>query len=159
MYQEDGRSGNGRAAQPSFAPDQLTSWLVARVAEARGLDPKSIDVHAGFSHVGVDSLGAARIVAELGERLGRRLSPTLVWEYPSFHALAAHLAGVDAAPAAADGVSEAGEPGEPIAIVGMACRLPQAQDPAAFWGLLRAGRDAIGAVPAERGWEEALVAL
>ncbi|MFI2334000.1 SDR family NAD(P)-dependent oxidoreductase [Nocardia rhamnosiphila] len=37
-----------------------------------------------------------------------------------------------------------------IAIVGMACRMPGAADLAAFWRLLREGRDAIGAAPADR---------
>ena len=34
-----------------------------------------------------------------------------------------------------------------VAIVGLACRVPGAADPGAFWRLLRAGRDAVGAVP------------
>ncbi|MGA2165907.1 MAG: beta-ketoacyl synthase N-terminal-like domain-containing protein, partial [Solirubrobacteraceae bacterium] len=37
-----------------------------------------------------------------------------------------------------------------IAIVGMACRLPGASDPQAFWRLLRDERDAITPMPAER---------
>ncbi|MCE6998174.1 SDR family NAD(P)-dependent oxidoreductase [Saccharothrix sp. S26] len=37
-----------------------------------------------------------------------------------------------------------------IAIVGMSCRLPQAPDPAAFWRLLRDGRDAITTPPPGR---------
>jgi acyl transferase domain-containing protein/NAD(P)-dependent dehydrogenase (short-subunit alcohol dehydrogenase family) len=42
---------------------------------------------------------------------------------------------------------------EPSAIIGMACRLPGgANDPAAFWDLLRRGGDACGPVPPER-WE------
>ncbi|WP_281291709.1 type I polyketide synthase [Saccharothrix saharensis] len=40
-----------------------------------------------------------------------------------------------------------------IAIVGMSCRLPQAPDPAAFWRLLRDGRDAITAPPPGRAGE------
>ncbi|MFF9264228.1 SDR family NAD(P)-dependent oxidoreductase [Streptomyces longwoodensis] len=32
----------------------------------------------------------------------------------------------------------------PVAVVGLACRLPGAADPAAFWALLREGRDALG---------------
>ena len=40
---------------------------------------------------------------------------------------------------------------EPIAIVGMSCRLPGgANDPEAFWQLLTEGRDAVGEVPADR---------
>ncbi|HEY7509790.1 MAG TPA: type I polyketide synthase, partial [Vicinamibacteria bacterium] len=42
---------------------------------------------------------------------------------------------------------------EPIAVVGMACRFPGgALSPEAFWGLLRAGVDAITEVPRER-WD------
>ncbi|MEW2170108.1 type I polyketide synthase, partial [Streptomyces sp. NPDC007027] len=39
---------------------------------------------------------------------------------------------------------------EAIAIVGMSCRLPHAENPAQLWQLLRDGRDAIGAPPATR---------
>nr|WP_239470693.1 type I polyketide synthase [Archangium violaceum] len=42
---------------------------------------------------------------------------------------------------------------EPIAIIGMACRFPGGgNDPAAFWELLREGRDAISEVPPDR-WD------
>ncbi|WP_051385696.1 type I polyketide synthase [Actinokineospora inagensis] len=44
----------------------------------------------------------------------------------------------------------------PVAVVGMACRLPGAPDVAAFWQLLRAGRDAIGEAPAGRWTDPAL---
>ena len=51
---------------------------------------------------------------------------------------------VDAADAAAH---------EPIAIVGMACRVPGgAEDPDAFWQLLAEGRDVVGEVPPDR-WD------
>ncbi|MBX3016062.1 MAG: amino acid adenylation domain-containing protein [Caldilineaceae bacterium] len=43
---------------------------------------------------------------------------------------------------------------EPIAIVGMGCRFPQAPNPAAFWELLRNGVDAIGEIPPDR-WDVA----
>src|SRR5262245_16352711 len=40
---------------------------------------------------------------------------------------------------------------EPIAIIGMACRFPGgANDPMAFWQLLRDGRDAITEIPSDR---------
>ncbi|MFD6434636.1 beta-ketoacyl synthase N-terminal-like domain-containing protein [Streptomyces venezuelae] len=39
---------------------------------------------------------------------------------------------------------------EPIAVVGMACRLPGAPDPAAFWRLLSEGRSAVRDTPPER---------
>jgi acyl transferase domain-containing protein len=45
---------------------------------------------------------------------------------------------------------------QPIAIVGMACRFPEADSPERFWELLRDGRDAITEIPASRWDIEAL---
>ena len=39
---------------------------------------------------------------------------------------------------------------QPVAVVGMACRLPGAADPEAFWRMLRDGRDAVRDVPPGR---------
>jgi acyl transferase domain-containing protein len=44
--------------------------------------------------------------------------------------------------------------GEPIAIIGMSCRLPRADDPDSFWRLLRDGVDAVTEVPEGR-WQPA----
>ncbi|HAV77682.1 MAG TPA: beta-ketoacyl synthase, partial [Anaerolineae bacterium] len=41
---------------------------------------------------------------------------------------------------------------EPIAIIGLSCRFPQAPNPQAFWELLRNGVDAITEVPSDR-WD------
>src|SRR5262249_20227683 len=40
--------------------------------------------------------------------------------------------------------------GEPIAVVGMSCRLPRAADPGRFWQVLRGGVDAVTEVPEGR---------
>jgi acyl transferase domain-containing protein len=41
---------------------------------------------------------------------------------------------------------------EPIAIIGMSCRFPGADNPEAFWQLLRDGVDAITEIPSNR-WD------
>lgn len=41
---------------------------------------------------------------------------------------------------------------EPIAVIGIGCRFPQAPNPEAFWRLLRGGKEAIAPIPQDR-WE------
>jgi phthiocerol/phenolphthiocerol synthesis type-I polyketide synthase C len=48
--------------------------------------------------------------------------------------------------------SNAGGRTFPIALVGLACRLPGADDVAEFWSLLKAGRDAVTEIPDDR-WD------
>ncbi|HLL34097.1 MAG TPA: polyketide synthase, partial [Streptomyces sp.] len=47
-----------------------------------------------------------------------------------------------------------GSASEPIAVVGLSCRLPGADGPEAFWDLLRTGSNAITPVPEDR-WRSA----
>ncbi|HWN34848.1 MAG TPA: type I polyketide synthase, partial [Pseudonocardia sp.] len=50
--------------------------------------------------------------------------------------------------------AERGRRGEPLAVVGMACRFPGGIDtPDALWEALRDGRDLVGPFPTDRGWD------
>jgi acyl transferase domain-containing protein/acyl carrier protein len=133
--------------------DLLTSRLAARLR----LDPAELDRRERFSRYGLDSAGATALIAELSSTLGRDLSPTLIWAYPSVDELARHLSGagggeVVAAAIPVPQVSPRSSDAEPIAIVGVACRFPGAPDWRAFWQLLRDGVDATGTVPPDR-WD------
>ena len=132
--------------------DVIQAWLVAKLAERLGLESHEIDVGEPLASYGLGSTEAVSLAGELADWLGRRLSPALVYEYPTIEALARHLAGSPDAPEAASGTDRdrRGANNEPIAIVGVGCRFPGANDPAAFWQLLRDGVDAIREVPADR---------
>jgi acyl transferase domain-containing protein/NADPH:quinone reductase-like Zn-dependent oxidoreductase/NAD(P)-dependent dehydrogenase (short-subunit alcohol dehydrogenase family)/acyl carrier protein len=136
---------------------ELRAWLVSAIAERLALDPAAIDAGAPFSSYGLDSLRASALIGDLGRLLERPLSPVLVWEYPSIESLAAHLTDPQAARTSRpDAVRPATANDEPIAVVGLGCRLPGAPNVGAFWTLLREGRDAIRDVPDGR-WDAALV--
>ncbi|MDI1443198.1 type I polyketide synthase [Polyangium sp. 6x1] len=144
--------------------ESLSAWLISRLAELRGIDPRTIDPRERFHRYGLDSLGATKLIADLGKHLGRSLSPTLVWEHATPASLAKFLSSSAGLSAGAGGLpgpalmppsSRATPVGnEPIAIVGMACRFPKAPDLDAFWRLLRDGIDAITEVPRDR-WDAA----
>ena len=80
------RSPEGRPTAP-----EIERWLVRRLQVLRGLSPDGIDPRWSFERNGVDSLSGVTLSVELGEWLGRRLEPTLVWDYPSIRALATAL--------------------------------------------------------------------
>ncbi|WUH89343.1 SDR family NAD(P)-dependent oxidoreductase [Streptomyces sp. NBC_00433] len=112
-----------------------------------------------FNDLGLDSQGAVELRDRLAAETGLALPSTLTYDYANPTVLAAHLhtelhGGADGRPE--DDVPHAGtgtDTGEPIAIVGMACRYPGgASTPDALWQLVADGRDVIGAMPTNRGW-------
>ncbi|HVG32646.1 MAG TPA: beta-ketoacyl synthase N-terminal-like domain-containing protein [Pyrinomonadaceae bacterium] len=141
----------------SSAPtsEAIQAWLVARIATRASVAAHEVDTRRPFTSYGLDSLAGATLAADLGEWLGRELSPTLVYDYPTIDALSQYLAGL-ATPSNLARVTQARvteertATQEPIAIIGIGCRFPGAHGPEAFWQLLRDGVDAVTDVPQER---------
>jgi myxalamid-type polyketide synthase MxaE and MxaD len=140
---------------------EVEAWLVTNVANLLGLDPSRLDTRAPFASYGLDSANVVPLSGELEIMLDRRLSPTLLFEYPSIDELASHLAEGEALEPVAAASAAPGTPhrklpaesdSEPIAIIGIGCRFPSASGPDAFWRLLRGGVDAISTVPEAR-WD------
>ncbi|MGY6653504.1 SDR family NAD(P)-dependent oxidoreductase [Amycolatopsis sp. TRM77291] len=128
---------------------EIRAWLIARVAERTGSPADHVDPDRPLHESGLSSRESMELAAELSRYTGRPLPPTLVWQYPTITALAARLSTVeDSAVVSGEGREE-----EPIAIVGVGCRLPGGADsPESYWRLLDAGRDGIREVPEDR-WE------
>jgi acyl transferase domain-containing protein/acyl carrier protein len=132
--------------------ESIRAWLVAKLAGLLDVAPESIDFREPFTSYGLGSLQAVTISGELGDWLGRKLSPTLVYDYPNVEVLARYLA-EELDPANARSRATIGRLEiEPIAIIGMSCSFPGAKDPEEFWQRLRDGVDAITEVPKER-WD------
>jgi phthiocerol/phenolphthiocerol synthesis type-I polyketide synthase C len=130
---------------------ELAAWLGWQLSELLGLSQTEIDTSLPFAHYGLDSVHAVRLTATLAERVGQELSPTLPYEYPTIDALCAYLTeGITEERQLNEADARTLSADEPIAIIGIGCRFPGADDPAAFWRLLTEGRDAVGDIPPER---------
>ncbi|MEV6645024.1 acyltransferase domain-containing protein [Amycolatopsis sp. NPDC051371] len=119
-------------------PGELRRWLTERIAGLAGLAPESVDAAVPLAELGLSSRDAVTVAAELGELLGREPDLGLLRRYPSIAVLAAALAEPDTRPRPGAG--------EPVAVLGVGCRLPGGvESPDQLWSALLAG-----AVPPDR---------
>ncbi len=103
------QSLNGKSAEPpTFVSDDLTFpvnslasaqdaitiqvWLINQITERLGIEPDEIDLDEDFADYGLNSIEAVNLSGDLENILGRRLPPTILWDYPNIHALSQYLA-------------------------------------------------------------------
>lgn len=163
----EGASSEGKAslvAELAAAPvverlPRLSRWVREAVAKTLGFaDAERLDPRRGFFQQGMDSALAMELRVRLQQRLGLSLSTTVAFNYPTVTALSAFLLGElsigeprGAAPADVERFTQ-----EPIAVIGMGCRLPGGiEAPGAFGEALAWGLDAVTAIPRDR-WEMGL---
>lgn len=158
--------------QPISVPTILSSgktsreiqfWLIASLAKKLGVSASAIDIHQPLAAYGLGSLAAVSLAGELEDWLECRLSPTVIYDYPTIAALAQALAldhtavnsSAKQPEANRDPIQSVTKSTDDIAIIGIGCRFPGADSPEEFWQLMQSGRDAIQNVPRDR-WRSQL---
>ncbi|ORB93531.1 polyketide synthase [Mycobacterium persicum] len=118
--------------------------------------PEAVDADKAFQELGFDSLTAVEMRNRLKTATGLTLSPTLIFDYPTPNGLAGYIRGeLAGVPQEIKHVSAVrATDGDPIAIVGMACRYPGGiESPDDLWDMLVQGRDVLSEFPTDRGWD------
>ncbi|WP_256790482.1 beta-ketoacyl synthase N-terminal-like domain-containing protein, partial [Frankia sp. AvcI1] len=147
----------GRSAPEATA--LLVDLVRAEVAGVLGhAGVASVPADRAFSELGLDSLTAVELRNRLSAASGLRLPATLTFDHPSPAAVAellrTQLLGSAPARREVPRPRRRRDVEEPIAIVGMACRLPGGvTTPEELWELVAGGRDAISEFPVNRGWD------
>jgi acyl transferase domain-containing protein/acyl carrier protein/ribosomal protein S18 acetylase RimI-like enzyme/protein-L-isoaspartate O-methyltransferase len=148
----------GSTASTGRDPADVRS-TVARCITALLDDEQILSWQVPLMDMGLDSLNLMSLRAQLNRHFGEELQSSFFFRYPTAEAIAGYLAGdhTDIAPDTGQLASPRpigrGNGQQPVAIIGAACRLPQGiSGPDDLWSLLRAGKHAIGEVPASR-WD------
>ncbi|MFI5675384.1 acyltransferase domain-containing protein [Streptomyces cellulosae] len=131
----------------------LRRLIAERVALWSDMPVESVPMDRPLADLGMSSRDAVALAGELSHALGRELPSTLLWETPTGDALVARLCGGTEETAAVPAGTQA-PPGEPVAVIGVGCRLPGGvHGPDDYWRLLDEGGDAIRRVPEDR-WRD-----
>jgi len=70
---------------------ELEGWIVDWLATKIHMPASAIDRDRPFVDYGLDSMVAVEFSGELEKRLGRPISPSIAWEFPTVTELAAHV--------------------------------------------------------------------
>jgi phthiocerol/phenolphthiocerol synthesis type-I polyketide synthase B len=135
-------------------PDEaaLRNWLVDYLITTVGCGIDEIDVDMSLSELGVGSRDGVVLSGELAELLGRAVSPVELWQHPTINALAAFLMSPYSESVAEETLTvDRSLSDEPIAVIGLGCRLPGGvSGPDSLWEFLRERNSSVGQVPPDR---------
>jgi amino acid adenylation domain-containing protein len=140
----------GPARPVAMVPSgDAVSWLTAQVGQLLDIDPGQIRDDEPLSRYGADSVRLIQLATRVAEHFGRPFDPIEFFEYPTLGELARHLT---VAPTIRSGSEPAvlRQAAGLIAVIGMACRFPGADDCESFWDHQVAGTDEIRNLPAGR---------
>lgn len=134
--------------------DKLKDWVLSKIGEMLNIKREEINLNAPFTEYGINSSQAVTFVGELEEKLNDSLPATLLWEYPTlnklFNFLDENFSDKISGLKIVHNNKSKQFSNEPVAIVGIGLRFPNASNPGEFWDLLINKKNGVSEVPVER---------
>src|SRR3990167_8465891 len=141
--------------EPTERATQIVGYLQGMLARVVGkAEGETVDPEMPLMDLGIDSIMALEIKKQLEADTGQSMRATLIFDYPTINKIAEYFSVAlygqeEGAAAVTSGVFH----GEPIAIVGIGCKMPMAPNgPGDFWKLLSNGECGINDAPSQR-WD------
>ncbi len=135
---------HGPASSEPLSASDLTGRLLRRAGELLDIPAASVDPDTPLSDLGLTSLHAVALSEALAEWTGCPVPTSVFWETPTLGGVVDRVLdrGRSAGRREPSGSTAQAGPAdrEPVAIIGIGCRLPGAATPAQLWELLLAGR-------------------
>lgn len=87
----DGSQDSG--ASPGASAEEIQDWIIDYLAKETNVSSDAIDPSATFDSFALDSATAIGMTGDLENWLGRRIDPTVVYDYPTIEEFSEYLAG------------------------------------------------------------------
>lgn len=143
-----------KAQIPTISSDDIIDNILQNLAAIGGFARAELNLDAEFRSMGIDSANAVVLMESLSKSLARKLPVTLIYECATPRALAKHLVQQQQTQVASTQHNVRTQCGN-IAVVGMACRMPQADNLEAFWQNLIDEKNCVTDIPAQRwNWQD-----
>jgi acyl carrier protein len=71
---------------------EIQAWIVSYLAQLLEINPDELNTTIPFDQYGLDSAAAVGMTGDLEDWVGRKIDPTLLYDYPTIEALAQQLA-------------------------------------------------------------------
>ena len=152
--------------EPAFSGESaFGDALMDILSDVLKVPRNELDPVTDLGEYGVDSIMAMQLLNRMEERFGRHLDPSAISQFPTIESLARYLA--ESAPSSPAPAPEPAKQAEvppvaatdnalsanaPIAVIGLACRLPGSPSVDAFWENLKRGANLITEIPTDR-WQ------
>lgn len=133
--------------------EAIHHWVQQWLSKRLNIPFFEIESQKTFAELGVTSLIAVEFARAIELKFNFCVDPTVAWNFPNIQSLATYLydhgKGIKTeVPAAVP--SSSAQMGDDIAVVGMGCRFPGADNLAAYWKLLEEGKSGVSEVTDDR---------